>query len=127
MNVARQVFSRKAKFLGVSVDQWADHFVLGLSHEAPDVEDNVLYDGQIADRGIEALRELRDRPFSLALGFIRPHLPFIAPKKYWDMYPPESVKAAARRFQRANDGDCRLHLCQRPRNLIHVHVQRLLL
>jgi len=97
VNVARQVFARKAKFLGVSVDQWVDHFVLGLSHEAPDVEDNVLYDGQIADRGIEALRELRDRPFFLALGFIRPHLPFIAPKKYWDMYPPESVEVADNR------------------------------
>lgn len=97
VNVARKVFSRKAKAQGVSVDQWVDHFVLGLSHEAPDVEDNVLYDGQIADRGIEALRELHDRPFFLALGFIRPHLPFIAPKKYWDMYPPQNVKVAENR------------------------------
>jgi len=97
VEVARQMFSRRAKALGVSVDRWVDHFVLGLSHEAPDVEDNVLYDGQIADRGIETLRELRDRPFFLALGFMRPHLPFIAPKKYWDMYPPQDVQVADNR------------------------------
>jgi arylsulfatase A-like enzyme len=97
VKVARQVFARKAKTLGVSVDEWTEHFVLGLSHEAPEVEDNVLYDGQIADRGIATLREIRDRPFFLALGFIRPHLPFIAPKKYWDLYPPEKVTVADNR------------------------------
>jgi arylsulfatase A-like enzyme len=97
VKVARDVFARKAKTLGVSVDQWVDHFVLGLSHEAPEVEDAVLYDGQIAGRGIAALRQLRHKPFFLALGFIRPHLPFIAPRKYWDMYPPEEVKVADNR------------------------------
>ncbi len=97
VKVARQVFARKAKKLGVPVDQWVNHFVLGLSHEAPDVEDNVLYDGQIADRGIKTLRKIQHKPFFLALGFIRPHLPFIAPKKYWDMYPPQKVKVADNR------------------------------
>jgi iduronate 2-sulfatase len=97
VRVARQVFAPRAKKLGVPVDDWGDYFVLGLSHEAPEVEDNVLYDGQIADRGIETLRKVRDKPFFLALGFIRPHLPFIAPKKYWDMYPPEKVKVADNR------------------------------
>jgi arylsulfatase A-like enzyme len=97
VNVARHVFGRKANSLGVSVDQWVDHFVLGLSHEAPEVEDNVLYDGQIADRGIETLRKVQGKPFFLALGFIRPHLPFIAPKKYWDMYPPQKVNVADNR------------------------------
>jgi arylsulfatase A-like enzyme len=97
VKVARQVFARKAKPLGVSVDEWVHHFVLGLSHEAPEVEDSVLYDGQIADRGIETLRKIQHEPFFLALGFIRPHLPFIAPKKYWDMYPPDKVKVADNR------------------------------
>ena len=97
VKVARQVFAGKAKTLGVSVDEWGSHFVLGLSHEAPEVEDNVLYDGQIADRGIETLRKIRHEPFFLALGFIRPHLPFIAPKKYWDLYPPQEVKVANNR------------------------------
>ena len=94
VKVAQEVFAKKAKRLGVSADQWVDHFVLGLSHEAPDVKDGVLYDGQIADRGIETLRRIHQRPFFLALGFLRPHLPFIAPKKYWDMYPAEKVRVA---------------------------------
>jgi len=34
------------------------------------------------------LREIRDRPFFLAVGFLKPHIPFIAPKKYWDLYDP---------------------------------------
>ena len=97
VNAARQVFARKARTLGVSVDEWVNHFVLGPSHEAPEVEDNVLYDGQIADRGVETLRKIQRKPFFLALGFIRPHLPFIAPRKYWDMYPPQKVKVADNR------------------------------
>lgn len=97
VRVAREVFARKTKATGSKVDDWVNHFVLGLSHEAPDVDDDVLQDGQIATRGIKALREIKDRPFFLALGFLKPHLPFIAPKKYWDMYPPEQVEVASNR------------------------------
>ena len=97
VEVAKKVFAPTAKKLGVPVDDWVNHFVMGLSHEAPDVPDSTLYDGQVADLGIEALRQKRDKPFFLALGFIRPHLPFIAPKKYWDMYPAEKVHMAQNR------------------------------
>ncbi len=58
----------------------------GPAWEAPDVADNALADGATADLAIEALRALKDRPFFLAVGFLRPHLPFVAPKKYWDLY-----------------------------------------
>jgi len=97
VRVAREVFARRTKATGSKVDDWANHFVLGLSHEAPDVDDDVLQDGQIASRGIQALREIKDKPFFLAIGFLKPHLPFIAPKGYWDMYPPEKVKVASNR------------------------------
>ncbi|MFN7933973.1 MAG: sulfatase [Bryobacteraceae bacterium] len=56
------------------------------SIQAPDVPDNALQDGQVADRAVAALRELRDKPFFLAVGFLKPHLPFVAPKKYFDLY-----------------------------------------
>ncbi len=97
IRVARTVFARKTKAAGPQIDDWVNHFVLGLSHEAPDVDDDILQDGQIAARGIQALRELKDKPFFLALGFLKPHLPFIAPKKYWEMYPPEEVPIAPNR------------------------------
>ena len=65
-------------------------------------EDNQLPDGQIADNAIETLRQLKqnqskgdDRPFFLAVGFHKPHLPFYAPTKYFENYPPvDQIKLA---------------------------------
>ena len=37
---------------------------------------------------------MKDQPFFLAAGFRKPHLPFVAPKKYYDLYPEESIKLA---------------------------------
>lgn len=58
---------------------------------APDCEDNELSDGAMAEHAVEILREKRTDPFFLALGFKKPHDPFIAPKKYFDMYPTNSL------------------------------------
>lgn len=60
--------------------------------ESLDVADNELGDGKIADRAIELLNELKDRPFFLAVGFYKPHLPFVAPKKYYELYPRETIR-----------------------------------
>lgn len=54
--------------------------------ECRDVPDNAYFDGRIADLAVEAIREIKDKPFFLAVGFWKPHLPFNAPKRYWDMY-----------------------------------------
>jgi arylsulfatase A-like enzyme len=48
-------------------------------------------DTQSADWAVEKLNQSYDKPFMLAVGFYRPHQPLWAPKKYHDMYPPESV------------------------------------
>jgi len=50
-------------------------------------------DGIVATRAIDLMRANRDRPFFLAAGFYRPHTPYIAPKKYFDLYPLESIPA----------------------------------
>lgn len=68
--------------------------VRGPAWEAPDVADHALPDGLTADKAIEVLRQIKDRPFFLAVGFLKPHLPFVAPKKYFDLYPPDKVKLA---------------------------------
>jgi arylsulfatase A-like enzyme len=60
----------------------------GPAWEAPDVKDNELTDGITADLSIKALDAIKDKPFFLAVGFIKPHLPFVAPKRYFDLYPP---------------------------------------
>lgn len=49
-------------------------------------------DGQIANKAAELIKQKRDKPFFLAVGFKKPHDPFIAPKKYFDMYPLEDCE-----------------------------------
>ncbi len=76
----------------------------GLIAEKPDVPDEAYADGQIAARTIEDLNTLKDsgQPFFLACGFLRPHLPFYAPKKYWDLYPEGSIRIADNRYRPEN-------------------------
>jgi iduronate 2-sulfatase len=59
----------------------------------------------IADEAIkrlEAAKAKPDEPFFLAVGFLKPHLPFVAPKKYWDLYDPASFKLPE--LQKAPEG-----------------------
>ena len=67
--------------------------------EAPDVSDSTYLDGLVCDKTIEDMRRLAamEKPFFLACGFIRPHLPFYAPKKYWDLYDREKLAIADNR------------------------------
>jgi uncharacterized sulfatase len=62
-------------------------------YAAVDVADDELIDGINATRAIEILEaRARDKqPFLLAVGFRRPHLPWILPSRYFDMYPPQSI------------------------------------
>lgn len=65
--------------------------------EAADVPDEGYQDGMIANEAVKAIKELsgKETPFFLAVGFKKPHLPFCAPKKYWDMYDDTDIKLAA--------------------------------
>ncbi|MDB6028129.1 MAG: Choline-sulfatase [Verrucomicrobiales bacterium] len=65
---------------------------------APDVEDNELSDGQMAEKAIEVMQNVKDKPFFLAVGFHKPHLSFDAPKKYYDLYKLEDMKLASNPF-----------------------------
>ena len=61
----------------------------GAAYESAPVADNEYPDGKIADEAIRRLQSAKTRanePFFLAVGFLKPHLPFCAPKKYWDLY-----------------------------------------
>ena len=61
--------------------------------EALNVPDTAYRDGQIANLAASVLGEhpTHGQPFFLAVGFWRPHLPFVAPKKYWDLYDPAKI------------------------------------
>ena len=72
--------------------------VRGPAWEDPDVPDNALPDGKTADEVVKVLREVKDQRFFLAFGLVKPHLPFVAPKKYFDLYPPGSITLADNPF-----------------------------
>lgn len=63
----------------------------GPAWECADVPDNQYPDGRTADAAIATLRELKGTPFFLGIGFLKPHLPFVAPKKYFDLYDPSKL------------------------------------
>lgn len=72
----------------------------GTAFERADAPDSAYIDGKIADKTIRDLQRLKqtNQPFFLAAGFIRPHLPFNAPKRYWDWYPYEKIGLAENPF-----------------------------
>jgi len=68
----------------------------GAAFESPQVSDESYADGRVAAETIKRLqvakrRDDSDTPFFIAAGFVRPHLPLSAPKKYWDWYDPEKI------------------------------------
>lgn len=85
-------------------DESADHVnpktMRGPYCESADVADSLYDDYRVATRTIEDLERMaRDKsPFFIACGFVRPHLPFNAPKKYWDLYKREEIALASNRF-----------------------------
>ena len=66
----------------------------GNAYESIDVKDDAYDDGKTANKSIEDLKKLKKEgnPFFLAVGFVKPHLPFNAPKKYWDLYDAEKIE-----------------------------------
>ncbi len=89
---ARRRFGPMAKKMGVSLADWTNHIVRAAATGAPEVDDGIPRDGQIAQRAVRRLGELGGcQPFFLAVGFMGTHLPFVAPKKYWDLYPADQI------------------------------------
>jgi arylsulfatase A-like enzyme len=71
-----------------------------IPYEAGDVDDEGYPDGLNALEAIRQLQNLKEqhRPFFMALGFYKPHLPFNAPKKYWDLYDRDEIPMAENNF-----------------------------
>jgi iduronate 2-sulfatase len=65
----------------------------GYAFESVPLDDKAYPDGWIAEHAVQVLNELKDEPFLLAVGFMKPHLPFNAPTKYWDLYDPDRIPA----------------------------------
>jgi arylsulfatase A-like enzyme len=97
----QQMKIRELKAAGrSSIDQLGHWYVKAKATENADVDDDAYYDGAQTSRAIEILRDLKTegKPFFLSVGYYRPHLPFNAPKKYWDMYQRSEIPLAANQF-----------------------------
>ncbi|PWG06645.1 sulfatase [Polaribacter aquimarinus] len=87
----------------VSYDPTTNNVVMksgnGRVYESPDVSDSSYPDYKIAQKTISDLRRFKKsgESFFMACGFFRPHMPFYAPKKYWDMYDRDSIEIADNR------------------------------
>jgi arylsulfatase A-like enzyme len=73
----------------------------GPAFESADVPDNTYQDGKVAELAVITLREISKKaePFFFAVGFVKPHLPFVAPRKYWDLYDPAKIELAPNKFR----------------------------
>ncbi len=80
-------------------------------YEAAGVDDTGYPDGLTADLAVTKLRELsrRGQPFFLGVGFFKPHLPFNAPKKYWDLYTESEIPVTPSNFVPENVSGASLH------------------
>lgn len=73
----------------------------GPPFESADVPDDFYRDGKVAGLAVDTLRSLagKPQPFFLAVGFAKPHLPFVSPKKYWDLYDPARIELASNPYR----------------------------
>jgi iduronate 2-sulfatase len=90
----------------------------GPSVESMDVPDNAYEDGVLAVKTKQQIIEMSkaDKPFFMAIGFHKPHLPFIAPKKYWDLYKREDMVLASFQEHAVNSPDIAYHRSGELRN-----------
>jgi len=71
---------------------------MGVAYEAADVPDNNYIDGYNTELAIASMQEIvkkGDQPFFLGLGFSKPHLNWVSPKKYWDLYDADDIPLAS--------------------------------
>lgn len=78
------------------IDRFGKWYLKASATEMVDATDNVYYDGAQTDAAIVKLQQLKEmnQPFFFAVGYYRPHLPFNAPKRYWDMYDRDRIPLA---------------------------------
>jgi iduronate 2-sulfatase len=77
--------------------------------ECADVPDSAYIDGRVAEAAVAVLNTIKDKPFFLGVGFRRPHLPFSAPRKYWELYRREELSLPENTFKPKNCPDIALH------------------
>ena len=90
----------KAGTQAQSIDRYGLWYLKANATESVDLPDSVYYDGAETNFAVRKLAELKadGQPFFFAVGYYRPHLPFNAPQRYWDLYHRDSIPLAPNRF-----------------------------
>jgi iduronate 2-sulfatase len=93
--------TREEAFFANDSRKPANDLPKGAAWESADVPDEAHPDGRIAAEAIKRLQAAKaspGTPLFLAVGFVKPHLPFCAPTKYWDLYDRSAFKLADRQY-----------------------------
>lgn len=92
-------------------EQYAFKYIK-MTTECANVPDNAYLDGATAEGAVQFIADYKsDKPLFLAVGFKKPHLPFCAPKKYWDMYERNNMPLAEYRKKAQGSPDFAYHKC----------------
>jgi arylsulfatase A-like enzyme len=107
---AYRVEAERKGLQGSAVTDYIQKFIRP-TVECIDVPDNAYIDGANALYAKDLLAQLSkdDAPFFFAVGFSKPHLPFVAPKKYWDLYRRDAMPLAPFRQKAKNSPDLAYH------------------
>lgn len=96
--------AKKQKFIAENnqtrIDKYGIWYIKANATEKAAVEDDAYYDGVQTTEAIRQLQELKTagKPFFLSVGYYKPHLPFNAPKKYWDLYDRSKIQLADNQY-----------------------------
>jgi arylsulfatase A-like enzyme len=94
------IAEKKKKFIEkkdtTRIDQYGQWYIKANAMEKADVPDDAYYDGAQTTLVIQKLHQLKEnkQPFFLSIGFYKPHLPFNAPIKYWNLYSEKDLPIA---------------------------------
>lgn len=106
---------KKQKFISENnytrIDRHGLWYIKANATENADVTDDAYYDAQQTNEAIRQLQKLKDtsKPFFLSVGYYKPHLPFNAPKKYWDLYDRNKLKLADNEYVPKNSPSFAVH------------------
>ena len=85
---------------------------MGAAYESADVPDHTYVDGYHTELAIATMKDMlakSEKPFFLGLGFNKPHLNWVAPKRYWDLYDPEDIELTNQTTAPKNGATMGLH------------------
>lgn len=99
------------KAIRKSSNWWAagGYWTPAASFEISNSPDSLLFDGLITQKAIEIINENVEKNLFLSVGYFRPHIPFIAPKEYYDLYPLSSIELSPDSVPPINVPDVALH------------------